>query len=268
MAQTTLAVKDASNASQSLSVTQDPTNGNALMGVTQLADPSTGNKANIQAFHNADGQSLGGTTYGVLVAGPELLLNGAGTFDRMRSAPGTTGVQAVSADGTKATYRYAVVDVVPVATPTDVLVMQGSATKTVRIKRIAMYGESTAAGAMGVQLVRRSSAGTLGSAALTAITAGKHDTGDGAATAVVSTVGTANYTTLGTSAGVLGAGMLTFGNSGAAAMNSLVWDFSTRQDKALILRGTSDFLCINLNGDAVPTGGKLYFEIETEEDNS
>ena len=45
-------------------------------------------------------------------------------------------------------------------------------------------------------------------------------------------------------------------------------DFSTRQDKALILRGTSDIVYINFNGSAIPTGGVVDFEIETEEDNS
>jgi hypothetical protein len=47
-----------------------------------------------------------------------------------------------------------------------------------------------------------------------------------------------------------------------------VWDFATRQDKAVILRGTADFLCINLGGSAVPTGGSLDYEIEIEEDAS
>jgi hypothetical protein len=48
----------------------------------------------------------------------------------------------------------------------------------------------------------------------------------------------------------------------------LVWDFSTRQDKALILRGTTDFIAINGNGATVPAGGAIDYEIEIEEDNS
>ncbi|MGZ5028998.1 MAG: hypothetical protein ACXWAT_00855 [Methylobacter sp.] len=267
MAAGTLVVKDASNVSQSLSVSQDPTNSNALVGTTSITDPATGYKATISLLHTTDNQAPGGSAYGFFNSGVELLVNAAGNLDRARGAPGTVGVQAVSSDGTKATYRYAMPDFTPVATPTDILVIQGSATKTIRIKRIAVYGESTAAGSMGVQLVRRSTAGTLGSAVLTAVTAGKHDTGDGAATAVISTVGTANYTTLGTSAGVMGAALLTFGNAGAV-QSGVVWDYSTRNDKAIILRGATDFLCINMNGDAVPTGGKVYFDIETEEDNS
>ena len=48
----------------------------------------------------------------------------------------------------------------------------------------------------------------------------------------------------------------------------VVWDFATRQDKAMILRGSTDYLMINLNGAAIPSGGVFDFEIETEEDNS
>jgi hypothetical protein len=196
------------------------------------------------------------------------LINGAGTVDRMRAAPGTTGVAAVSSDGTKATYRYALTGFSPVATPTAMAVLQGSASKTVRIKRIKISGVATANGNMQFQLTRRSTAGTLGSAVLTALTAAKHDVNDAAATATVSTVGTANYTALGTSAGQLAADRIGLCTTATGVPTPLVYDFSTRQDKALILRGASDFITIDGNGSAVPAGASIDIEIETEEDNS
>ena len=187
----------------------------------------------------------------------------------LNAAPGAANTMSVSSDGSKATYRYAILAVTPVATPTDFIVIQGSATKTGRVKRVKLSGVATAQGNMPAQLVRRSSAGTLGSAVLTAVAAAKHDTGDAAATCVVSTVGTANYTTLGTSAGVEGVGRLGMPAAGTGATGQdLIWEFATRQDKALILRGTTDFLCVNLNGAAVPAGGVIDLEIEIEEDNS
>jgi hypothetical protein len=171
--------------------------------------------------------------------------------------------------GAKATYRYAGVALAPVATPTDIIVIKGSATKTVVVKRVKLSGVATAQGNMPFLLIRRSTAGTLGSAVLTAVTAAKHDTGDPAPTAVVSTVGTANYTTPGTAAGVEGVGRLSMGAAGSGAVdNGLVWDFSTRRDAPLRLRGASDFLVINANGAAVPSGGVIDYEIEIEEDNS
>lgn len=173
--------------------------------------------------------------------------------------------------GTRNTYRYALNDITPVAAPTDIFMIQGSATKTVRIKRIAIYGESTAAGSIGLQLIRRSTQfATQGTATFTPIAAALHDTLDAStpATAVVSYIQTANLTAVGTANGILDIAMLTFGNAGAVPLNSVIWEFSTRNDKPIILRGLTDFLFIGGFGDALPTGAKLYISIETEEDNS
>lgn len=164
-----------------------------------------------------------------------------------------------------ATYRYATLAFAPVATPTDIVVIQGSDNAVVQIKLIRLYGVATAAGNMPAQLVRRSTANTT-NGVLTAITPGKHDKQDGAPKATVSTVGTANFGSLGTSQGVLGAGRVQMAASGTGvAALPLVWDFSKRLDKPLILRGALDFVCINMNGAAIPAGGVLDIEIETEE---
>ncbi|MGH6836821.1 MAG: hypothetical protein ACREC9_15065 [Methylocella sp.] len=186
----------------------------------------------------------------------------------LAQAPSHAGAALVSADGVKATYRYALLAFAPVATPTDIVVIQGSATKTIRVKRIKITGAATSAGNMPAQLIKRTSAGTLGSAVLTAITTAKHDTNDPAATAVVSTVGTANYTTLGTSAGGVGADRLQMAALATGVAAPVVWDFATRQDKAFVLRGAAEFLNVNLNGATVPAGGVIDIEIEIEEDNS
>jgi hypothetical protein len=192
-----------------------------------------------------------------------------GTFFTELGTPGAPGVQLASSDGLKATYRAAILAFTPVASPTDVLVIQGSTVKTVRIKRLVVQGAATASGNMPCQILRRSSAGTQGSAVLTALVAGKHDVNDPAPTATVSTIGTANYTTLGTSAGVLGAGRIQLTAAGSGTViNPLDWEFSTRSDKARVLRGASDFLTVNLAGAAVPAGGTIDIEVEWEEDNS
>lgn len=177
------------------------------------------------------------------------------------------GNQAVNCEGIKATYRWAVLDITPVATPQDVLIIQGSATKTVRIKKIGINGLATTAGQMPVQIIRRSAAGTAGSATLSAITPAKHDKNDPAATAVVSYVQTANYTTPGTSAGLLAVDRL-FLNVATAAPQGVVQDLAKQQDKPWILRGVTDFIVVNLNGAAVPAGGALDLLVEGEEDDS
>ena len=193
-----------------------------------------------------------------------------GVHTQWRQAPGNLGAALVNSEGSKATFRYGAQGFTPQATPTAMLIIQGSATKTVRIKRLKISGAATAAGNMQLQLQRWSTAGTQGSAALTALTAGKHDVNDAAATAVVSTVGTANYTTQGTGFTVpIGVDRIQLPAAGTGVgFTPLTWDFARSQDKPLILRGAADFLVIGGNGSAVPAGGTLDFEIETEEDNS
>jgi hypothetical protein len=177
-----------------------------------------------------------------------------------------------SNDSTVAHYRAAKSALTPVATPTTVGLIQGSASKTIRIKRVAVGGAATAYGSMVCYIERWSTAGTPGSAVLTGLTAAKHDSGNGAATAVVSTVGTANYTTRGTTAGVVGAGRVNMTAIGSAATSSAQtwteWDFTTRSDQALVLRGTAEYLAIDLGGAAVPSGGVIDFEVEWSEDAS
>lgn len=80
----TLAVKDANNITQTLSVATDATNGGALIGATQISDPATGSKATVAQFHNADNQTLPATAFGILGGGVAQLLNAAGNLDRQR----------------------------------------------------------------------------------------------------------------------------------------------------------------------------------------
>lgn len=173
-----------------------------------------------------------------------------------------------SSEHRKATFRYAG-NFTPVATPTDVLMIQGSATRTLRVKRIALGGVATANGNMLATLIRRSTQFTTqGSAVFTAVTAAKMDTTDATATGVASTIGTANLTSVGTLVGNLQQSRLFLPATATGQPFPLIWEFATRQDKALILRGTTDFVFLNLNGGAVPAGGILDFDIEIEEDAS
>ncbi len=169
----------------------------------------------------------------------------------------------------RATYRYAALAFAMVAAPTDVIVIQGAANKTIRVKRVALSGAATAAGTMPVQLVRRSTAGTLGSAVLTVVAAAKHDSEFVAPTATVSTVGTANYTTLGTIAGVVATGRMQMtALATGLGVTPIVWDFSNREDYPVVLRGVLEHLCVNFNAAAIPAGGVIDYEIEIEEDHT
>jgi hypothetical protein len=171
------------------------------------------------------------------------------------------------------TFRYAVVGYTPVATPTDILMIQGSSLVT-RVNRISLFGfAGTTAGFMPAALIRRSTQFTTqGSAVFTALTAAKMDTQMAAATAVVSTIGTANLTSVGTAVATVGAKRLPFSSATVGLGGATTWDFSATAvsavsptDNPVVLRGTSDFLFINLQGAAVPSGGVIDIEIETTE---
>lgn len=181
-------------------------------------------------------------------------------------APGLVALP-VSSEGLKTGYRYAILGFAPVAAATDIVEIKGSATKTVRIRRIKVGGVATAAANHPVQLIRRSAADSGGGMALTAIDAFKPDTAYAAATAVISSIGTANPGALGTQVGGIaaaGRAQLPAAATGVAAF-TLEWKFDRN---AIVLRGASQFLYLNMNGVALPAGALFDIEIETEEDAS
>lgn len=225
-----------------------------------IGDPTTAaNLANVLSL--SDARNLSGL-YALLGQQVSMLLNPSGTFDQQRSAAGTTGIPAVNAEGTKATYSAATIGLTPAATATDFFTILGSGTKTVRVLRIAINGISTAGGASpDIQLIKRITANTGGTSA--PITAAQHDSNDAAPTAVVSTY-SANPSSLGTSGGLVRAKKLNLGAAGSAG--EIVWDFTTRNGKGLVLRGTTQLAALNFNGATVPGGMSVDIDIEWSEE--
>lgn len=164
------------------------------------------------------------------------------------------------------TYAAATNLYTPPATPTDLFLVGGSATKTVQIHRIEITGSQTTAGSNILFLIKRSTANTLGTA--TAATKIPHDANDAAATAVVQHY-TANPTVLGTSVGnVMVRRVYTPAPATALSNNGVitVFDFETGMaGKNIILRGTSQFLAVNFNAAAVPAGLSIGFNVEWSE---
>jgi hypothetical protein len=150
----------------------------------------------------------------------------------------------------KATYLAGIPHFTPPATPTDMIVMQGSSTKTVKILKITLYSTQTTAGNNAFFLIRRSAANTGGTPTTT--TARALDTNNAAATAVFTNY-TVNPTALGASAGTLDVPYISTLVPGGA-IQPFVWDFTNNQGEPLTLRGTSDYLVINFNGATLPGG--------------
>ncbi len=224
-----------------------------------LGDPSAASQ--IQSVPGvADTQNFA-ALYAALVQNLPMLLNQSGTFDRARSAIGTTGVPAVNTEGAKATYSVGVAAFTPVATATDFWTLVGSATKTGRLLRLTISGIATAAISQDIQLIKRTTANSGGTSAQPTI--GQHDSNDAAPTCVVNTY-SVNPTT-GTSGGVVRSAKLNLGAAGAAG--KIEWDFTTRNSKGLVLRGIAQAYCLSWGGAAIPSGTLLCVDAEFSEES-
>jgi hypothetical protein len=171
-------------------------------------------------------------------------------------------VTAVPVDGAKATYRASKIALSPAASATDIFTITGSASKTIRVTRVRISGTETTAGHAVFQLIKRSTANTAGTSA--SVTAVPLDSNDAAASATVLSY-TANPT-LGTTIGSIAVSRIFLPAAATATgEESMLLTFGDLAAKALVLRGTSQVLAVNLNGATV-TGGSLHIEIEWTEE--
>jgi hypothetical protein len=121
---------------------------------------------------------------------------------------------------------------------TDVLCVKGSATKTIKVKRLQIsYFSGTT---VYTFLSRRSSANSGGSP--TTLTAVKSDPNDGAATATLTVY--AGLPSLGTFVGGYRSINIPVGNPNFSEML-----FHSLNEKPIYLRGVNEYLCLNMNGD-------------------
>lgn len=171
----------------------------------------------------------------------------------------------VSTDHGIPTYRMAAAGLTLYSTAAAVLLeLKGSATKTVRIKKLRLWGQAATKFYTELTLQRATTFAATGTPVVPVI--GQNDTGDAAATAVLQSY--AGAATLGTGAAVIGGQPLSVAiPSATLAMIPTLWDFCSDQNKALILRGTSDVLQVynTITGLGTATFG---YEIVWSEDGS
>lgn len=145
------------------------------------------------------------------------------------------------------------------ATPTDMICIRGSATKTVAVSALAISPQATATVVGTYYWIKRSTANTGGTSTNPLLI--PHDSTDAAATAVIDlytaapTTGTAvgNLAATNISQTVLTAGTnpVNFYTSALTYSDATqVADFR----KPFILRGVAEEICINFNGAAIPVG--------------
>lgn len=201
------------------------------------------------------------------------IVNGAGAAVSMGTFQDAASIQnaSVTQDTSIASYR-ASASFTPFATAALALVtIIGSASKTVRVKRIMIGGAATALADTLFRLTRVSVIGTGGTAV--APTVVKHDTSAGSATAVVQ-----HYTTAAQSTGTVVSAASHWRQFIATVTTpATAYTDPTKQvfpeagmlGQALVLRGTSEMLQIeNLNAGNLGAATVLEYVVEWTEDAS
>jgi hypothetical protein len=182
----------------------------------------------------------------VLIAATASLLTGVlaaqAQFPGVNSNLTTIWTIAWEVSSAKPTYSATVAQFSPVASASDVCTLAGSASKTIRVRRVFFNALPTTAVAEPVSFIKRSTVDTAGTSVV--LTGVPYDSQSSAATAVAEYY-TANGT-LGTSVGVLADITRHFGVS-TTVVTPFMYDFGT-YGSALVLRGAAQQLAINLSG--------------------
>lgn len=177
------------------------------------------------------------------------------------------GATQVNTEGQKASYFASLGANTPAATPTDIAILTGSASKTVKVTKVRITAQGTAAGVLEFRLMKYS--GGTQSAVNTAFAAGTHagptDSNDVASTVItagLAGVYTSNPASSGTTVGIVDDWTITNPASGM-----VVLEYACRQPaKCITLRGTSQVLAINGNGHTLATAEKVGVSFEWTEE--
>lgn len=179
---------------------------------------------------------------------------------------------SLTLDTNIATYRAAA-SFTPTATAAlTIISVTGSATKTVRIKRILVGGSATALSSTLFKLIRVSAIGAGGTAV--APTVAKLDTGNAAATAVVN-----HYTTAANAADTTSEGPLSCFQLFQTTVTTPTVAWAEPQmvypergagfGQSIVLRGTSQILAVTcFNGGNMAAGSIVNYSVEWVEDAS
>lgn len=158
------------------------------------------------------------------------------------------------------TYSAAFSSYAAYATPTDLMTLMGSGTKTVVVTGFAIGIQTTASALQTLDLIRRSAASTGGTA--TTLTAASHDSTQAAATAVAK-IWTVAPAGLGASAGILKTSVAASSTLaiGPTLMNPNFTNYNAPSPlladdfrRPIILRGAAESLNFNYRGAALTAG--------------
>jgi len=157
-------------------------------------------------------------------------------------------------------YSAAVIALTPAASATDFLVINGSATHQVRIRRIHCDSTSTAAATINITVVKRGALDTGGTS--TSPTYVRLNVANPVATAVIKAY-TVNPT-LGTIDGIVQEKMLTSNTAASSALNNVGVDFDFTNQFLMINSATAS-VALNANATSFTAGTSLNCWVEWTE---
>jgi hypothetical protein len=184
------------------------------------------------------------------------------------TSKGTEEVVRTNLEGFRNTYSFGVrmPTASMVAAATDMIVMRGTAGKVMRITRVQVSGDVSAATSIDLFLVKRWTPSTGGASAVIPGNAAIYDPSNITPTSAVFYTYTSNPTTLGTGGYLrIDEYPLSPDVNGYPAQ-PLIWDFGVRNSGMPILRSASDTIALNFGGNSAPAGLALYLDIEWTED--
>lgn len=212
-----------------------------------------------------DFKSKSGLVFGFCLAATGAL---AGAMQVSKTTSGQMDQQDVILNLT-GTYSYTIQAASPSANATDLVLIQGSATKTVRVKYISVRGFASSAGSLPIYLVRRGGIGDVGGVSQTVPWQKMDQSLDLSASANVgyyTTAPTALGSVIGSNtSALLGAQRMQLATAGTVNVPAQ-WNPGGYNIKAFALHGLNDFIAVNLSNAQAPAGAVLEVEIVTEEE--
>lgn len=161
------------------------------------------------------------------------------------------------------TYRCQIIDFLPVATATDILVLNGAAGKKIRINKIQITMDAGAASVLDIYVYRRAALDTNGTSTTPAIlSCSSQNVAPSGVVKLYSSNPTIN------DAGVLAAGdhYMIPANNGAGIFNSPPWvETFGSNGQCVELNSATECLALSLNGQALPAGLSMYIMVEWTE---
>lgn len=179
------------------------------------------------------------------------------------------GASQVNIEGSKASYFASLGNNTPAATPTDVAILTGSATKTIKVTKVRITLQATT-GAIGEYRLIMRSGGTqsaVNTAFANATHSGQFDSNDAASTVIAAALAgvyTGNPASTGTTVGIIDDWTV---STPTATGGYTVLEYTcSRPAKCITLRGVTQILAVNGNGHTLATAEKFGIAFEWTEE--